>query len=753
MTGNITEAENTYGKTLYQYDKGGHLVYQKDVTTGEEIRFEYDGAGNRTRLYSSNRETKYLYGKNNEVTEIFDNKQRLSVKLEYNVNGLETVRRFGNGTKEETLYDKAGCVTVKLQKNERNELLWAEGYVYGDDGKRTATVDNKGLVTLYEYNKKGQIQNVYYPYSQEIINNLRKEAEENGLPTNTDISENRYLPADIKSGLIPLLNSMQYGLAYSLPNMQIFVKESYSYDKNGNRTGKTTKYGTINYSYDKENRLVSSGSRGQAFINYTYDNAGNLLTEESAIKSTKYAYNAQNRLIYCEVTDKAEKTYAQTTYAYDAFGRRVIVQDKGEAAVRTLYDGFTFDVIKQSSTLANGLFTDSNNTGIRWSPTGKPTGDRYRYISDEDAQDDNRYFYLDENIYKTVNSRYRGERTQISVNGSLAAQTTNEGAQYFTTDLFGSVSTVSDSLGYQLDSYSYDAFGSLVQGDLSGSTDFGYLGKQNDPSSKLYNYGYRDYKPEAARFTTVDPIRDGTNWFAYVNNDPVNHIDLWGLCEGSDKTATSKRVLSGLSNIDYGANYDQIMIDIYGMDLSNGVSDEFLATHNFQSRFENMVFNKDNPLNQLVLDKALGLRTTASNTQSCQTTAVLNAWAVNTENGITGKNISNVLKKNSDGTFGEGGFVGDDGRLKSIWGLGYYMGKELGTKQYITSGDDKIIPPNILVNMNVGAIVGLQRNENVRDDHYVYRDWSVTIDSMNHTRPVAAEYTDYSCRPLYWADY
>ena len=42
------------------------------------------------------------YGKNNEITEIFDNKQRLSVKLEYNVNGLETVRRFGNGTKEKT---------------------------------------------------------------------------------------------------------------------------------------------------------------------------------------------------------------------------------------------------------------------------------------------------------------------------------------------------------------------------------------------------------------------------------------------------------------------------------------------------------------------------------------------------------------------------------------------------------------------------------------------------------------------------
>ncbi|NLE63948.1 MAG: CHAP domain-containing protein, partial [Bacteroidales bacterium] len=32
-----------------------------------------------------------------------------------------------------------------------------------------------------------------------------------------------------------------------------------------------------------------------------------------------------------------------------------------------------------------------------------------------------------------------------------------------------------------------------------------------------------------ARFTTVDPIRDGSNWFSYVVNDPVNYVDLWGL--------------------------------------------------------------------------------------------------------------------------------------------------------------------------------------------------------------------------------
>jgi RHS repeat-associated protein len=56
-----------------------------------------------------------------------------------------------------------------------------------------------------------------------------------------------------------------------------------------------------------------------------------------------------------------------------------------------------------------------------------------------------------------------------------------------------------------------------------------YTGKPYDVVTGMYNYGYRDYQPEAVRFTTEDPIRDGTNWFAYVDNDPINYIDILGL--------------------------------------------------------------------------------------------------------------------------------------------------------------------------------------------------------------------------------
>jgi RHS repeat-associated protein len=91
------------------------------------------------------------------------------------------------------------------------------------------------------------------------------------------------------------------------------------------------------------------------------------------------------------------------------------------------------------------------------------------------------------------------------------------------------VRSATDENGTPEGRYEYDAFGKPYKGDLTGGMNLGYTGKPYDTATGLYNYGYRDYQPEAARFTTADPVRDGNNWFAYVNNDPVNWVDPLGL--------------------------------------------------------------------------------------------------------------------------------------------------------------------------------------------------------------------------------
>ena len=101
--------------------------------------------------------------------------------------------------------------------------------------------------------------------------------------------------------------------------------------------------------------------------------------------------------------------------------------------------------------------------------------------------------------------------------------------------MYGSTRSVTDNHGVQESYYDYDIFGSPITGNYTTGTDYGYLGKPYDSITGLYNYGYRDYSPQTVRFTTVDPIRDGANWFAYVNNDPVNYVDLWGLLASEQK--------------------------------------------------------------------------------------------------------------------------------------------------------------------------------------------------------------------------
>jgi len=197
------------------------------------------------------------------------------------------------------------------------------------------------------------------------------------------------------------------------------------------------------------------------------------------------------------------------------------------------------DGIKSVPVYSSGGFVDTYNTGIQHTPAGYATGERYRYLDDGQGTS-KKYQYIEDKAYQTVSSRYTGERIMLYAHGSPVAVNRSSGTRgYLGTDILGSTRSITDNHGIQESYYDYDIFGSPVAGDFTTGADYGYLGKPYDSITGLYNYGYRDYSPQVVRFTTVDPIRDGTNWFAYVNNDPVNYVDLWGLLASEGQRASS----------------------------------------------------------------------------------------------------------------------------------------------------------------------------------------------------------------------
>ncbi|ORC26681.1 hypothetical protein B4O97_19165, partial [Marispirochaeta aestuarii] len=102
---------------------------------------------------------------------------------------------------------------------------------------------------------------------------------------------------------------------------------------------------------------------------------------------------------------------------------------------------------------------------------------------------------------------------------------------YYLHDILGSVIGITDERGNQREEYCYDVWGNRydrprqrhdnhnsVGWNALSATLFGFNGKKFDPKVGLYDYGFRDYKPDINRWTTIDPIRSGKNWYAYVGS-------------------------------------------------------------------------------------------------------------------------------------------------------------------------------------------------------------------------------------------
>ncbi len=249
------------------------------------------------------------------------------------------------------------------------------------------------------------------------------------------------------------------------------LAEEYEYDDNGNRLSLTTPDGTVEGTYDDQDRLLNYGN-----YLYTYTANGELAskTDTATGEVTTYQYDALGSLLRVDLPDGRV-----VEYVVDGRGRRVAKKVDGVTTKRWLY-------------------RDQLNPVAELDGAGVLTW-QYVYGSKPNVPD-----YA---IRVADGARYRIVSDQL---GSVVL-----------------VVNVDDAADVLL-AARYDAFGE--QEVVAGSAEavpFGFAGGRYDADTGLVRFGARDYDPETGRWTGRDGAlwKAGTNMYGYSRADPVNWRD------------------------------------------------------------------------------------------------------------------------------------------------------------------------------------------------------------------------------------
>ena len=115
--------------------------------------------------------------------------------------------------------------------------------------------------------------------------------------------------------------------------------------------------------------------------------------------------------------------------------------------------------------------------------------------------------------------------------GGLISSYDGTNTLYYHDSNLGNVNQVTNSAGAVIQTYDYDSFGNITAQSGALTAKYAYKTKEYSPETGLIFFGARYYNPLIGRFITPDPLGqvDGPNVYLYLNDDPVNKYDLWGL--------------------------------------------------------------------------------------------------------------------------------------------------------------------------------------------------------------------------------
>ena len=352
--------------TVYTYDSAGRLVAQADPL-GNVTTYGYDALGRRTVITDADGVA---------ITTIYDAAGRAATTsdalgnttaYEYDTLGRRTVVTDANGTATHYEYDDLGRLIVVVenyqttqppdyQTNVRTEygydtlgnlrvitdaLGHTTVYTYDLAGRRVAEADALGNITTYVYDGHGRRTDVVYP---DASGPLTVTTAYNPLGWATDVVypgigdvpgftvSYSYNALGHREAVTDATGTMAYdydALYRPLDVGALTGNVTYTYNAAGQRVNLI--YPTsevVTYTHDAAGRLTRVYDWNGGTTVYTYTAAGRLsgMARPNGVTSA-YSYDTAGRLVEIEHRDAADLLLARYTYALDAVGNRVSVQE------------------------------------------------------------------------------------------------------------------------------------------------------------------------------------------------------------------------------------------------------------------------------------------------------------------------------------------------------------------------------------------------------------------------------------------
>jgi RHS repeat-associated protein len=147
---------------------------------------------------------------------------------------------------------------------------------------------------------------------------------------------------------------------------------------------------------------------------------------------------------------------------------------------------------------------------------------------------------------------------------------------YYSQDNLGSTRVLTDASGDVADTDTYDPYGNVTASTGDVQNHLLFCGQYMDAESGLYYLQARYYDPSTAQFLSFDPMVENTQTpYAYGVGDPVNEVDLSGLCSGIGCIgAIIGAVVKSVSSVVTGSHTEAVCESVSANYIVGGVSEE-----------------------------------------------------------------------------------------------------------------------------------------------------------------------------------